>query len=69
MVRAARQIDWASAGKVSNSFKAAPIHETGRVFLVMGSPRAPVAAIDMLSYLTTEINREVMLLRMLRTYG
>jgi hypothetical protein len=31
-VRAARQIDLGSSGKVSNSLSAALIHETGRVF-------------------------------------
>jgi hypothetical protein len=67
MVRAARQIDWASAGKVSNSFKAARIHETGRVFLVTFSPPALVAPIDMLSYLTTDVNREGVVVRALRT--
>ena len=34
IVSAARQIDWAPSGNVSNSLSAAPIHETGRVFRV-----------------------------------
>jgi hypothetical protein len=36
IVNAARQIDMASGGNASNSFKAALIHETGLVFRVMG---------------------------------
>ncbi len=35
IVRAARQIDLAPSGNVSNSFSAALIHETGRVLLVI----------------------------------
>jgi hypothetical protein len=34
IVSAARQIDLAPSGKLSNSFSAALIHETGRVFRV-----------------------------------
>src|SRR5712692_11171427 len=36
IVKAARQIDRAPSGNVSNSFSAALIHETGRVFRVIG---------------------------------
>ena len=35
IVKAARQIDRAPSGKASNSFNAALIQETGRVFLVI----------------------------------
>jgi len=36
IVRAARQIDLDPSGNVSNSFSVALIHETGRVFRVIG---------------------------------
>jgi len=35
IVKAARQIDRAPSGNVSNSFSAAMIHDTGRVFRVI----------------------------------
>jgi hypothetical protein len=35
IVKAARQIDRAASGNASNSFSAALIHETGRVFRVI----------------------------------
>jgi hypothetical protein len=38
IVKAARQIDLAPSGKVSNSFSAALIHEMGRVFCVIVRP-------------------------------
>src|SRR6266851_4735238 len=53
IVRAVRQIDLAPSGNVSNSFKAALIHEIGRVFRVIGRPLLPSIHIAMLSYLTT----------------
>src|ERR1700677_1234562 len=51
IVRAARQIDLASSGKVSNSFSAALIHETGRVFRVTGhAPLHSLAWSDVVIY-------------------
>src|SRR5262245_16955683 len=53
IVKAARQTILASRGKDSNSFRAALIHETGRVLLVIGITFSS----SMLSYLTTAVKR------------
>src|SRR5882672_2140567 len=52
MVKAVRQIDLAPSGKVPNSFRAALIHETGRVVRIIDPPSLPQF---MLSYLTTHV--------------
>jgi hypothetical protein len=53
IVKAARKIDLAASGKLSNSLSAALIQETGRVLSVMGSRSRRV---QMLSYMTTTVN-------------
>jgi len=63
IVKAARQIDLAPSGNVSNSLSAALIHETGRVFRVIrlrsssGIDSSLSLAAYMLSYLTTIVKR------------
>jgi hypothetical protein len=53
IVNAVRQMLCASAGNLSNSFKAALIHEMGRVFLEIG---ILPALLPMLSDMTTAVN-------------
>src|SRR5271157_1168522 len=57
IVRAVRQIDLAPSGNVSNSFSATLIHETGRVFRVIGRPLFHSPHIAMLSYVTTNVKK------------
>src|SRR3954454_16602635 len=54
IVRADRQMDCTSSGKSPKSFRAALIHEIGRVFRVIG-PSAEHHT-SMLSYVTTTVN-------------
>ena len=57
IVRAARQIDEAPSGNVSNSFSATLIQETGRVRGVIVSLPVRWPQRKMLSYMTTRVNR------------
>jgi hypothetical protein len=57
IVKAARQIDLAPSGNVSNSFRAALIHETGRVFRVMTVRYGIPVLWLMLSYMTTPVKK------------
>jgi hypothetical protein len=56
IVRAAKQIDRAASGKVSNSFTAALTQETGRVLGVIASLSLPLS-IAMLSDVTTSVKK------------
>src|ERR1700686_591650 len=57
IVKAVRQINLAPSGKVSNSFSAALIHETGRVVRVMAVFPGILNSLCMLSYLTTLVKK------------